>query len=114
MGSATTGGLGGFDCIVTDPQAGTLTVQTPLLQFSIPIAAIGLDDIVYAAGGLARQIRVSRLPDVTPIRTCAWSARSPYALLGITHSISVSRKKMGIWPGRARSMCSINLLLTSG
>jgi hypothetical protein len=62
----TTGGLGGFDCFVTDPQAGTLTVQTPLVQFCIPIAAIGLDDIVYAAGGLARQIRVSRLPDVNP------------------------------------------------
>jgi hypothetical protein len=41
-------------------------VQTPLVQFSIPIAAIGLDEIVYEAGGLARQIRVSRLPDVNP------------------------------------------------
>ena len=62
----TTGGLGGFDCVVTDPHAGTLTVQTPLVQFCIPIAAIGLDEIVYEAGGLARQIRVSRLPDVNP------------------------------------------------
>jgi Protein of unknown function (DUF3604) len=62
----TTGGLGGFDCVVTDPHAGTLTVQTPLVQFCIPIAAIGLDETVYEAGGLARQIRVSRLPDVNP------------------------------------------------
>jgi Protein of unknown function (DUF3604) len=62
----TTGGLGGFDCAVTEPQAGTLTVQTPLIQCSIPIAAIGLDEIVYEAGGLARQIRISRLPDVNP------------------------------------------------
>jgi hypothetical protein len=43
-----------------------LTVQTPLVQCSIPIAAIGLDETVYEAGGLARQIRVSRLPDVNP------------------------------------------------
>jgi hypothetical protein len=62
----TTGGLGGFDCVVADPHAGTLTVQTPIARFTVPIAAIGLDETVYDAGGLARQIRVSRLPDVNP------------------------------------------------
>jgi len=62
----TTGGLGGFDCSVTDRQAGTLTVETPLVHFTVPIADIGLHETVYEAGGLARRVRVSRLPDVNP------------------------------------------------
>ena len=66
--SLTTGGGGGFDCVLTDAQAGTLTVETPLVQFTLPIADIGLRDRCYAADGLARQVRVFRLPDANPHR----------------------------------------------
>jgi hypothetical protein len=62
----TTGGWGGFDCWLADGQAGVLSVDTPLLQFTLPIAEIGLRETCYDAGGLARQIRVSRLPDTNP------------------------------------------------
>jgi hypothetical protein len=64
----TTGGCGGFDCLLAEPRAGTLTVETPLVRFSVPVADVGLDDKRYEAGGLARQVRVFRLPDVNPHR----------------------------------------------
>jgi hypothetical protein len=64
----TTGGLGGFDCILADQNAGTLTVETSLVQFRLPIADIGMQERRYEAGGLARQVRVFRLPDTNPHR----------------------------------------------
>jgi hypothetical protein len=64
----TTGGFGGFDCVLEDRQAGSLTVETPLVQFTLPIADIGMQERVYEAGGLARQVWVSRLPDTNPHR----------------------------------------------
>lgn len=59
----TTGGFGGFECTLDDAQAGTLTVETPLVQFTQPIADIGMAEIRYDAGGLDRHMRVYRLPD---------------------------------------------------
>jgi hypothetical protein len=62
----TTGGFGGFDAWLEDPRAGRLEIDTALVKTSIDIAEIGLEDRVFAAGGIKRQLRVFRLPDENP------------------------------------------------
>ena len=62
----TTGGFGGFDAWLADAEAGTLAIDTGLVQCEIPIAEIGLDDLVFDGGGIKRRIRVFRLPDENP------------------------------------------------
>ncbi|HZV93185.1 MAG TPA: DUF3604 domain-containing protein, partial [Caldimonas sp.] len=59
----TTGGFGGFDAWLDDAQGGTLAIDTALVKCEIPVASIGLDDLVFDAGGIGRRIRVFRLPD---------------------------------------------------
>ncbi len=59
----TTGGFGGFDAWLADRDAGTLALDTPLVKAEIRIADIGREDLVFANGGIKRQIRVFRLPD---------------------------------------------------
>ena len=65
----TTGGFGGFDAWLADPQAGSLNIDTALVKCEIPIADIGREDLVFEAGGIKRQIRVFRLPDENPHRS---------------------------------------------
>ncbi len=62
----TTGGFGGFDAWLADAGSGTLAIDTDLVKCEIPIADIGLDDLVFDAGGIKRRIRVFRLPDENP------------------------------------------------
>ena len=62
-GGLTTGGFAGFDAWLADPQAGTLKIDTALVKTEIRIADIGIEDQVYANGGIKRQLRVFRLPD---------------------------------------------------
>jgi len=64
----TTGNFGGFDAWLDDPQDGILTVETDLIQCEMPVADIGYEDTVFAAGGLGRQLRIFRLPDENPQR----------------------------------------------
>jgi hypothetical protein len=60
----TTGGFGGFDAWLDDADSGTLAIDTALVKAEIPVASIGLDDLVFATeGGISRRIRVFRLPD---------------------------------------------------
>jgi len=59
----TTGGFGGFDAWLADADAGTLAIDTALVKTAIRIADIGREDLVFANGGIKRQIRVFRLPD---------------------------------------------------
>ena len=59
----TTGGFGGFDAWLGESQAGTLKIETALVQAEIPVADIGLEDLCFEAGGIGRRIRVFRLPD---------------------------------------------------
>jgi hypothetical protein len=47
-----------------------LSLDTPHVKTSIPLADVGRDDRVFAAGGLGRAIRVFRLPDVNDARSC--------------------------------------------
>lgn len=63
----TTGGFGGADIFLEDARAGTLKLDTALLQAELKIADIGLEDIVLGTGGgIKRQLRVFRLPDLNP------------------------------------------------
>jgi hypothetical protein len=59
----TTGGFGGFDACLVDARNGTLRIDTALVKCEIAVAEIGLDDLVFEAGGIGRRIRVFRLPD---------------------------------------------------
>ena len=58
-----------IDAWLEDPTDGVLRIETELVQCEIPIADIGLEDHVFEAGGIRRQIRVFRLPDENPHRT---------------------------------------------
>ena len=71
----TTGGFGGFDACLTDPRAGTLRIDTPLVKCEIAVADIGREDMVFDAGGIRRRIRVFRLPDENPYREVKLSRR---------------------------------------
>ena len=71
----TTGGFGGFDAWLADPDAGVLRIDTPLVQCDINIADIGREDQVFEAGGIKRQIRVFRLPDENPHQQAQLSRR---------------------------------------
>ncbi len=64
----TTGGFGGFDAWLDNSSDGVLAIDTPLVKTEIPVASIGLEDQVFANGGIRRQIRVFRLPDDNPHR----------------------------------------------
>ena len=71
----TTGGFGGFDAWLTDPRAGTLRIDTPLVKCEIAVADIGREDMVFDAGGIRRRIRIFRLPDENPYREVKLSRR---------------------------------------
>ena len=60
----TTGGFGGFDAILHDSHSGCLRIETDLVKESVPISEIGLDELIFQNGGIKRQIRIFRLPDV--------------------------------------------------
>jgi hypothetical protein len=73
----TTGGFGGFDCLLADARAGTLSLETAWVQCTVPIAAIGMHEKCYDAGGLDRHIRLSRLPDTNPYTHMAFERHIP-------------------------------------
>jgi len=59
----TTGGLGGFDVWLGDASSGTIRIDTDLVKCDINISDIGMDDLIFDAGGIGRRIRVFRMPD---------------------------------------------------
>ena len=46
--------------------AGTLNIDTALIQQRIAVADIGRDELIFENGGIERRIRVFRLPDSNP------------------------------------------------
>ena len=63
----TTGNFGGFDAWLSDPYAGTLKLETPVITCGVPLEEIGYDDIVMDNSGvLPRFIRIFRLPETNP------------------------------------------------
>jgi hypothetical protein len=59
----TTGGFGGVDAMLEFADRGTLAINTKLVNVEIPVRDIGLNDLIFDAGGINRRIRVFRLPD---------------------------------------------------
>jgi len=78
----TTGGFGGFDAWLTEVRSGSICIDTALVKCEIDIADIGLDDLVFDAGGIGRRIRVFRLPDESPHRRLRLSRRIPLRKAG--------------------------------
>ena len=78
----TTGGFGGFDAWLADERSGTLRVDTPLVKCEIPIANIGLNDLVFEAGGIRRRVRMFRLPEENPHRRLHLSRQIPLKTSG--------------------------------
>ncbi len=62
----TTGNYGGFDVWLQNHEDATLTIETNQGTLNKPLSEIGLEDCVVECGGLAKQIRVFRLPDINP------------------------------------------------
>ena len=71
----TTGGFGGFDAWLADPQSGRLRIDTALVKCDIAVADIGRDDLVFDAGGIKRRIRIFRLPEENTHRRARLSRR---------------------------------------
>ena len=79
----TTGGFGGADILLKDAQGGTLHIETALVKADLKVADIGLQDQVLATGGgIRRQMRVFRLPDVNAARSVQLTRRIPRSGLG--------------------------------
>jgi len=64
----TTGGFGGFDAWLANPDTGTLKIETELVSVLVNISDIGMQDMVFKNGGIDRRIRIFRLPDKNPHR----------------------------------------------
>ncbi len=64
----TTGNFGGFDVWLDEVPGATIDLRTNHGSLNQPLSEVGLDDVVMEAGGLARCIRVFRLPEDNPHR----------------------------------------------
>jgi hypothetical protein len=62
----TTGGFGGFEAMLKDRDAGSLIINTALIQQEIKLQDIGQKELIFENGGIERRIRVFRLPDHNP------------------------------------------------
>jgi len=71
----TTGGFGGFDAWLEDPESGTLKLDTALVKEEVVIKDIGRDELIFANGGIDRRIRLFRLPDENPHYTATLERR---------------------------------------
>ena len=59
----TTGGFGGFDCILKYHKKGSIKISTNHVNINFPFSEIGFKEIKIDAGGLDRHLRLVRLPD---------------------------------------------------
>jgi hypothetical protein len=69
--TVTTGNFSGFDLWLADARAGEIDILTDVAAARLPIASIGLEDLVVDTGGLGRRLRLFRLPD----RNDTWRLR---------------------------------------
>jgi hypothetical protein len=60
--AVTTGNYGGLDLWLERPDAGRLCFRTAPIAGELAIAELGMAERVFAAGGLARAIKLHRLP----------------------------------------------------
>ncbi len=73
----TTGNFGGFDVWLEESEGARLDLTSNHGAIAEPLAAIGLEDTVLDAGGLARAIRVFRLPEHNPHREVRHTVEIP-------------------------------------
>ena len=78
----TTGNFGGFDAWLDEGPGATLAIRTNLVDATLPLAEVGLDDTIFAAGGLERRIVVYRLPEENPHRALDGAVQIPLAPTG--------------------------------
>ncbi len=61
--AVTTGNVCGIDLWLAESSAGSIAIKTPHANPTVSIASIGIEETVFDAGGLARKIKLYRLPD---------------------------------------------------
>ena len=61
--AVTTGNYSGIDLWLRDRDSGHISISTQHASPQINIADIGLEDMIFDAGGLQRRLRLYRLPD---------------------------------------------------
>lgn len=81
--SVTTGNIAGLDIWLASDQA-TLEVETNFGGLTAALAELGEQDAIFDAGGLARQIRLTRLPDAPLPRRLSFTRRIPLQAKGDT------------------------------
>ena len=64
----TTGNFGGFDARLDSNLTGELVLETNHVSGEVDLTRLGLEDVVFNAGGLERKIRVFRLPEENTCR----------------------------------------------
>jgi hypothetical protein len=65
--AVTTGNFAGFDLWLEDAAAGELSFVSNVIERTVKLAEIGLEDVVFEAGGLGRRLRLFRLPEVSEV-----------------------------------------------
>jgi hypothetical protein len=61
--SVTTGNMAGFDLVVEHARSGSLSITTNVASLDCDLSALDDDAVMVDAGGLARELRVYRLPE---------------------------------------------------
>ncbi len=64
----TTGNFGGFDAWLDMSEPARLVINTNHVSGEVDLQQLGMEDVVFEAGGLDRKIRVFRLPEVNTCR----------------------------------------------
>lgn len=75
--SLTTGGFAGVEVMLAQGTEGELVIDTHLVKQTIKIADIGLEPLVFEAGGMGRRMKIYRLPNHNPVRRIKTSVELP-------------------------------------
>jgi len=75
--TVTTGNFGGFDVWLDAKGDENLDIATNHGNLSLPLAEVGFEDTIMAAGGLERKIRAFRLPETNPHRSIQETVEVP-------------------------------------
>ena len=67
--SVTTGNMAGFDLMLETAQAGHLKIKTNIASLDCDLSALDDEEMIVEAGGLARRLRVYRLPEASKVTT---------------------------------------------
>ena len=76
--AVTSGNFAGVDLVLGESAGADVSVTTNLISGDVRLGDLGVEDHVLDAGGLERQIRLRRLPDV--LDQCSFSAAVPVEL----------------------------------